>query len=523
MDFHAEVTSEKMAMGWYLDGRVSAVVGTHTHVPTADTRILPGGTAYQTDCGMTGPYRSVIGVETEIILQRFLTGLPVRMEAASAGRELHSVIVDVDEDDRQGARHSAPRDQRRLSGWTPPARLPTSRRFTSRKSARVLFGMVFLFLYRQSKVVYFGLWAVAWGMRVLATFFGFQLLRTQPLGVAGALRHVRVRVCHRADLGGARRLCLQREGLAHGAAPDLDSADLRGAGVGASASSRAWRRTTLRTRWCWASSTSTTSSRCARAPGVGARIFRFSLLVLAAAFFEHAIILLYLFNRGGAPAWAVYLHHETYYDFALHCVLAFAAMAMWSESQIDRMRDLTGELDHLRRERKHTMDLDRLTGLLNQAALSQRVEDPAGFEGVVVVCDMDNFKDINDRYGHLVGDEILRNIGNLLQSSIRHEDEAFRWGGDEFVILFRNQRTDVAVRRMADIESRLRDFRVRGLGILPITLQLGDGRYAGPRAARCAGRSRPEYVRREARARGGRRRRASGRGSGRCPAKSGGT
>ena len=98
VDFHAEVTSEKMALGWYLDGRVSAVVGTHTHVPTADTRILPGGTAYQTDCGMTGPYRSVIGVDTETIVQRFLSGLPVRMEAAKHGVELHSVIVDVDEE-----------------------------------------------------------------------------------------------------------------------------------------------------------------------------------------------------------------------------------------------------------------------------------------------------------------------------------------------------------------------------------------------------------------------------------------
>jgi metallophosphoesterase (TIGR00282 family) len=97
VDFHAEVTSEKIAMGWYLDGRVSAVIGTHTHVPTADTRLLPGGTAYQTDCGMTGPYHSVIGVDTQIILQRFLTGLPVRMEAARQGPELHAVIVDVDE------------------------------------------------------------------------------------------------------------------------------------------------------------------------------------------------------------------------------------------------------------------------------------------------------------------------------------------------------------------------------------------------------------------------------------------
>jgi 2',3'-cyclic-nucleotide 2'-phosphodiesterase len=97
VDFHAEVTSEKVAMGWYLDGRVSAVVGTHTHIPTADTRILPGGTAYQTDCGMTGPYGSVIGVDTAIVLQKFLTGLPVRMEASKNSPELHAVIVDVDE------------------------------------------------------------------------------------------------------------------------------------------------------------------------------------------------------------------------------------------------------------------------------------------------------------------------------------------------------------------------------------------------------------------------------------------
>ena len=97
VDFHAEATSEKIALGWYLDGRVSAVIGTHTHVPTADTRILPGGAAYQTDCGMTGPYHSVIGVQTDIVVQRFLTGLPVRMEAARQNPELHAVILDVDE------------------------------------------------------------------------------------------------------------------------------------------------------------------------------------------------------------------------------------------------------------------------------------------------------------------------------------------------------------------------------------------------------------------------------------------
>ena len=97
VDFHAELTSEKVAMGWYLDGRVTAVVGTHTHIPTADARVLPGGTAYQTDAGMTGPYHSVIGVEKDTVIRRFLTGLHVRMEASRQGVELHGVIVNADE------------------------------------------------------------------------------------------------------------------------------------------------------------------------------------------------------------------------------------------------------------------------------------------------------------------------------------------------------------------------------------------------------------------------------------------
>jgi metallophosphoesterase (TIGR00282 family) len=97
LDFHAEVTSEKTAMGWHLDGRVSAVIGTHTHIATADSRILPNGTAYQTDAGMTGPYHSIIGVDKDIVLEKFRTQLPVRMEAARHGGELHGVVVAVDE------------------------------------------------------------------------------------------------------------------------------------------------------------------------------------------------------------------------------------------------------------------------------------------------------------------------------------------------------------------------------------------------------------------------------------------
>ncbi len=96
VDFHAEVTSEKVAMGWYLAGRVSAVIGTHTHIATADTRILPGGTAYQTDAGMTGAHDSVIGMDKDQVLRRFLTATPVRLEAARGKVELHAVIVEAD-------------------------------------------------------------------------------------------------------------------------------------------------------------------------------------------------------------------------------------------------------------------------------------------------------------------------------------------------------------------------------------------------------------------------------------------
>jgi len=96
VDFHAEATSEKVALGHYLDGRASAVFGTHTHVQTADARILPGGTAYMTDLGMTGPVDSVIGIKKEIVLERFLTQLPSRFEVATSRASLMGALFDID-------------------------------------------------------------------------------------------------------------------------------------------------------------------------------------------------------------------------------------------------------------------------------------------------------------------------------------------------------------------------------------------------------------------------------------------
>jgi len=100
VDFHAEATSEKVAMGWHLDGRVTACVGTHTHVPTADARVLPGGTAYVTDVGMTGPRGGVIGVKRELALERFITQMPVKFETSAEDPWLNAVLIEAEAGER---------------------------------------------------------------------------------------------------------------------------------------------------------------------------------------------------------------------------------------------------------------------------------------------------------------------------------------------------------------------------------------------------------------------------------------
>jgi 2',3'-cyclic-nucleotide 2'-phosphodiesterase len=103
VDMHAETTSEKLAMGWYLDGRVTAVVGTHTHVATADEHVFPQGTAYITDVGMTGPHGGVIGMDRNGIITKFLNGLPTRFEVASGDVQMNCVLIETDEEGRRNA------------------------------------------------------------------------------------------------------------------------------------------------------------------------------------------------------------------------------------------------------------------------------------------------------------------------------------------------------------------------------------------------------------------------------------
>jgi diguanylate cyclase (GGDEF)-like protein len=350
--------------------------------------------------------------------------------------------------------------------------------FLTEGTGAMLFGLVFLFLWRQSQIVYFGLWAAAWAMQSLALLFGYVMLKTQsvawlaPYSVFEFAFAIILIAAARAGFSGAIRdwrTVLRLISIlpifvalvfAFGWNSRIEGYYISHALV-----------------LCLVYLYNFANLR--KGDGIGGRVFRFSLLLLSVAFLEHAFVLLYLYHSGSAAQWGRYLHFESYYDFALNSVLAFSAMAMWIESQHDRIRVLGTELAGVRRESAANLELDRLTGLLNQSALERRVESGNAFNGVVAVCDMDNFKDVNDRYGHLVGDEILRNIGHLLRSSIRQEDDAFRWGGDEFVILFHNQRAIVARNRMTEIEDRLRDFRVRGFGILPITFSWGTAESEG--------------------------------------------
>ena len=98
VDFHAEATAEKLSLGWYLDGKVSAVIGTHTHVPTADERILPQGTAYLTDVGMTGPYDGIIGTRRDLVIHKQRTGLPVKFDIQEGDAQLNACVIDIDEE-----------------------------------------------------------------------------------------------------------------------------------------------------------------------------------------------------------------------------------------------------------------------------------------------------------------------------------------------------------------------------------------------------------------------------------------
>jgi diguanylate cyclase (GGDEF)-like protein len=336
----------------------------------------------------------------------------------------------------------------------------------------VLFCLVFFFLWRQSGIVYFGWWSLAWALQVLALLCLRLYFSTTVLFWLGPYAFFEfafaLALMAAARAGPSRAVHTRKTLLRVLLGFPLFLAVVYVLGLNSSFEGfQAVHGLVLGSIYLYSFFMIRGGS------GVGGRLFRFSLLGFAIAFLHNAVVFFYLYNRGGRPQWPRYLQYNSLYDYELLALLAIAAMAMWIENQRDRIEALSGELDAVRRDSLKNLDLDRLTGLQNQAALERRLESGDPFSGVVAVCDMDNFKSVNDQYGHLVGDEILRNIGHLLRSSIRQEDEAFRWGGDEFVILFSNQNLPVVKSRMLEIRRRLSDFRVRGYGVLPISFSWG--------------------------------------------------
>jgi diguanylate cyclase (GGDEF)-like protein len=153
--------------------------------------------------------------------------------------------------------------------------------------------------------------------------------------------------------------------------------------------------------------------------------------------------------------------------------LALVVIAVRLENQKEQLRFLNEELTRLRKQAVGQLDQDPLTGLMNRSALSRWIDEEHGFEGLVVVCDMDDFKVLNELFGHLVGDEILHGVGRLITSSVRDEDLAFRWGGDEFVIFFRTSDKLLVESRMTAIEERLQTFHIRHHGQTAIRFSWG--------------------------------------------------
>ena len=157
-------------------------------------------------------------------------------------------------------------------------------------------------------------------------------------------------------------------------------------------------------------------------------------------------------------------------------VLLFFCLALFylrrSLQQKRQLRRLEEELARLREEAGQG-DVDPMTSLLNRYAMARWMEQEQDFRGLVAVCDLDDFKVLNDQYGHLVGDEILHGVGKLVQTSIRDQDRAFRWGGDEIVIFFRNLDPEPAEARMRSLEERLQRFQIRSHG--PVTIRFSWG------------------------------------------------
>lgn len=337
----------------------------------------------------------------------------------------------------------------------------------------LLFCAVFLFMWRQSGVIYFRFWSLAWAIESLALIsnlaaqwsgsaiffwlralleisFAVSLLVAAQSGTSTIVRGLR-------HPWGSKLLLPALLLTVYALAWRLPLQQFRGLHAAVLA---------LTFGYSFFSIGAGTGSK----RGIGGKMLRFTLACLCLQYVIYAWTYFLASTR-------VNLAWTAVSDLAAQTLLAFSAMAMWIQTQQESIAHLRYELDSLKKTASGNSELDHLTGLQNRMALERHLDEP--FHGVVAVCDLDYFKEINDRFGHLVGDEVLRSVGQLIRKSIRIEDQAFRWGGDEFVVLFRDQHLDVAQGRMAALEVRLTAYRIRGYGLFPLGLSWGAAVGAG--------------------------------------------
>ena len=334
-----------------------------------------------------------------------------------------------------------------------------------------LFAGVFAFLHRESNHTYFGYWSLAWGLLSaaqacnLASALTGRAMFLLPYAVL-ELAFVASLLFAGASVSGSFNLrltsvallvpILLAGGFALGMLDDLSGFYSLHSLVLTIA--YGWNFLSFRRAW-------------KPATGVGHKLFGGALLLASLLYSHYALI--YGSTRLAANSLPSYLRFHDLYDLMLETVLAFAAMMMWMEEQHRQLKAANAELADSRQEIARRARTDSLTGLLNRAALNETCEAGEALAGVVAVLDVDNFKQINDSRGHLTGDEVLANLGSLIRASVRKEDETWRWGGDEFVILFHDQTRDAVEERMRQLGQRLEHFRLRGNGVLPVRLSWG--------------------------------------------------
>jgi diguanylate cyclase (GGDEF)-like protein len=336
--------------------------------------------------------------------------------------------------------------------------------FAAHLAVTLLFAGLFAFLYRESRQVYFQYWALGWFL-----LFAALLMRLGGFPLAAGL----LQLAFAVSLIFAGSAVVQAEvrlSTPALAIPAAGAALYAGADLGNWPGAATAHSLLLLGIYGW---NYIASRRFWRAgSGSGGKIFCLALAAGALLAFHDALVAAAAELRPPAPLPGHLRYHDLYY-LVFETLLAFSAMMMWMEAQNNELRLANRELAESRKQLAHTAETDPLTGLLNRISLNQTCEANQPVTGVVAVLDLDNFKDINDALGHLTGDEVLASVGNLIRSSFRKSDHAWRWGGDEFVILFQDQTRASAEERLQSLEEHLERFRIRGRGALPIHLSWG--------------------------------------------------